>query len=42
MTYKTHDEKPYIPALAQVLLFPRVMVPAGKFVEGIKKRFLIC
>ena len=42
MTYNTRHEKPDVPALAQVLLFPRVTALAGKFVEGIKKRFLIC
>ena len=40
---KSRQEEPRsIPALAQVLLLPRVTVPAGKLVEGMKKCFLIC
>ena len=42
MRYEAQHGKSDIPALAQVSLFPRVTVLGGKFVEGIKKFFLIC
>lgn len=41
MSYEIEPGKQNIPALAQVSLFPRVTMPAGKLVEGIKRCFLI-